>query len=367
MRVLHLIDQASPEACPTTLALLRLTVERLPAPGHEHRVLAIGGAPLDWALHAAGLRAERVASPFGSAYTAVPALRSRLRGERFDLIHCWSPTASAAARWVRRQTPQVLTLTQAWGADARCGGGGFGPRSLARAIMVPGEARRESLVAAGVDARRVHAVPPAVDPGLLERARRAGLREAWGVDDATTVVALLSDPPTAGDALRADLGAGLAYETVKGGSAAPARILLLRHPGQHRRAQSRRMMDNYGAGGLVAQEPQLAAPWQVLPACDAAMSLGDRGGGLALRWAMAAGLPIVAECHPLQEEWLVADTTALLCDRDQIKRLAHRLHQVLRDRDLASRLGGAARHAAEADASPAAYAAAVRRVYEAAA
>lgn len=363
MRVLHLIDQASSEACPTTLSLLQLTVSRVGA--IEHRVVALGGESMTQGCDAAGLRAERIATPYGAALPGWPAIWRRVRGERFDFVHAWSPASLRLARAMMPGTRRLLTLTQPVPEPVA--------HSLVRAlrhrrrplhaIFTLSARRRDALLAAGAEGTRVRALPPAVDPSLLETHRREALRASWGVSPTARVIALLSDPPAAGDALQADLGFGLAYATVASALREPPEALLLRHPQQHHRAQSRKMMDNYGVGHIVGQEPRLAAPWQVLPGCDAALCLGDRGGGLALRWAMAAGLPIVAETHPVQDEWLVPDETALFFDRGQAKRLAHRLHQVLLAGPHAAAIGTAAGYAARKQAAPDDYAAAVRDAY----
>src|SRR5690242_14297118 len=111
MRVLHLIDAASPQASPTTFAMLADSLGRL---GHtEQEVLLLGGAALARAAEAGGVAdASYVGVPFGRAVLGWPALRRarRLLGA-FDAIHCWSVGALAAASLVWPRVPRALTLT----------------------------------------------------------------------------------------------------------------------------------------------------------------------------------------------------------------------------------------------------------------
>lgn len=329
MRVVHLLDQASPQAWPTTLAMMRLRA----AAEQASRPIVVGGEPIRWAAEAARLTCEVVSAPYGHALAALPALRRALRRDGgVDAVHAWSLSACAAAGVLVPRLPRTLTLTQGmtergWATLRRLVAM---RRTRPERVEVLSEARRVEASEAGIPGDLLHVVPPDVDASLLRMADRAACRAAWGADDDTHVIALLGDPPPAPDALRADLGLGLVYETVGHALGRRPRVLMIKHPLAYRRLPAQQMMDNYGVGEILAQDARVAAPWLVLPGCDTALFVGDSAGGLGLRWAMAAGVRIVAERGPTVEEWLGdAEDSALLYDRGQPKRLAHRLHQAL--------------------------------------
>src|SRR5690606_993115 len=96
---------------------------------------------------------------------------------------------------------------------------------------------RQRLIDAGANAAAVHVLEPGLDTTLLAAADREAVRAAWGLDDPTArAVALLSDPPRAGDARRATLALGLANESITAALGQQPPIRLFMHPGQHRRA-----------------------------------------------------------------------------------------------------------------------------------
>src|SRR5687768_8224897 len=119
MRVLHLVDAASPQAGSATLALIADALGR--TGGVEQRVVLLGGAALARAAAAVGLtRGPSVAllgAPLGRATLAWPALRRELRrrgetpGRAIDLVHCWSAETLTLATLAWRAVPRVLTLS----------------------------------------------------------------------------------------------------------------------------------------------------------------------------------------------------------------------------------------------------------------
>src|SRR3990170_2615461 len=118
MHVLHLLDQASPQAHGATLALMAQT---LSGPGRTQPcVLLLGNAKLQHDARRAGVRnAVRLPTPFGRAMFAWSAFRRRrgrgkaakldIRGA--NLVHCWSVESFMLATLMLRHVPRVLTLT----------------------------------------------------------------------------------------------------------------------------------------------------------------------------------------------------------------------------------------------------------------
>ncbi|MEM9420794.1 MAG: hypothetical protein AAGA25_17340 [Planctomycetota bacterium] len=126
---------------------------------------------------------------------------------------------------------------------------------------------------------------------------RSSLRERWEVDDQMPVVALLSDPPTAAPAPSMMTGLNLVS------LAADRPLRLLVHPEQFGRSRTQTLLDRYGEPDRFIQDTQIATPWAVLRGCDAVM-LSDQPAPLSVRYALAAGLPVVAPDLPLHRESL---------------------------------------------------------------
>ena len=272
----------------------------------------------------------RLSVPGGRAVLGFPAVRRRLREERFDAVCAWSLGAAALASLQFPKAQHTLRLTLPPLRETRPLLRRLVARSAGRlTIHTISDALRDDVIDAGVPESAVVTVPPMIDAGRFNHADRAALRRDWFVDDATRVVALLGDPPAAGDSRHASLAIGLANESLGAALGRETPIRLVMHPGQDRRASAWQMMIAYGVGHLVAQDARVAAPWQVLPACDAALLIGQSAASLSLRWALAAGIPVVAESVPGVEEAVADHPHVLLAEPGQPKRLAHRLHQTL--------------------------------------
>lgn len=102
----------------------------------------------------------------------------------------------------------------------------------------------------------------------------------------------------------------------------------------------------------------------VLRAADLFVSPGSaEGSGLAIREAMAAGLPIVSTALPTACELLSSDS-ALLIPPNNAAALSGAIIQLLADRPLAERLASAARHTAEEECSLASMGAGYLELFE---
>lgn len=296
MPILHLIDGASAQSTAATLALLADTFLGQPA----DKVLLLGGADLAWSAQEAGLGgACRVSVPYGRAMLNLPRLlRALARFERIDRFDCWSlDTLRAVAvlrpstprRWIVAHQPEPRDLGRLLGLLRR-----RRPRRLAPTTVLAASPTIARLLAdAGVPPASLDGFEPRLDATRLQHHDRAAIRRRWGLEgDAernTKVVALLSDPPAAGDADVAAMAVGLTRQSLIGVGRDDLHPALLLMPDQHRRPRAQRMLDDLGNPVRVIQDAELAAPWRVLAGCDAAMALN----GSNRAWALAAGCPVV--------------------------------------------------------------------------
>jgi len=344
MEVWHLLDTGGGAADPATLELLAQSQGRLP--DVSQHVVLMGGANAVCRAEQVGLRpAVHLGVPYGHGVLGYAALRRRLRRlPTPDIVHCWSPGTAMLAAVLPQRAARILTLTQRVdaGVARRLRALACGPIAPMTVLTLNATARH-ALILRGLDARRVHVLRPAVDMARIDRAGRATLRERWEVDDDVTVMALLADPVAVGDACLAVMVASMAdfAENV-----AKTRIRVLLHPATHGRRRAVRWMHEVGHGRRVICDAAVAAPWRVLPGCDVALSSGVGVGGLGLLWAMAAGVPIIAEASDAVGEILEDRHSALLAPPGDPKRLAHRLGRLLSDATLAWKLRDTSRHEA---------------------
>jgi glycosyltransferase involved in cell wall biosynthesis len=369
MRVLHLIDAASPQACPATLALMGEAIGR--TPGIEQEVLLLGGAALGEAAKAAGIaRATLLGVPTGRAMRGWFAVRRCLSSlGRFDLMHCWSAGTLTLATLMQRDVPRVATFTQR--PTARVAHWlrmlGAAPGRASAFLPISATIRRE-LISHGVPEGVVHVLRPGLDLGRVSQANRDGLRESWGLDPrdrGAVVVGLIADPPDAVDAMFSALAVGIAGEVYSPREPNAAhRVYVLVHPQMTRRVNAQATMDEIGRPANVIVEPRLSLPWEVLPGCDVALATVRGGGGLSLLWAMAANVPIVAEADYAVSEVVEANHSALLTKPGEHKQIAHRITQLIDDPRLAWKLRDTARHECYSFFSKQRYAANLKTVYE---
>lgn len=364
--VLHVIDGGSPQATPATLALLAATTRYVEGVGHQ--ALLLGGTGLERDAQLVGLNhAERIGVAGERPVLGASAVWRWFRSRRVDLVHAWSVDAWGLCGCVAPRTPRVLSLTQRPDAATMV----KIRRKLRRhrhkspsMVTVLHEAMQRDVMDGGIGASSLTIMPPAIEAGMLDGLQRQAVRSEWALDGPDDrVLALLGDPPTAADARKSNLGVGLAHESLLAALGKRPGMRLLMHPDQRHRLSAYRLLMNYGVARLIVQESRVASPWQILPACDAALIPAEHVGGLATCWAMAAGLAIVTENDSPADGMLRNEHNALIADRDQPKRLAHRLHQLIVDQPLASRIGEQARRDAQQRFAPGTYAAGVTDLY----
>ncbi len=358
MPTLHLIDAASPQARPTTLALLAATARAQTEQGEQTQVVLLGGPALGHAGEAAGLHdAQRVAVPFGRAELGAASLRHARRNmPRPGTVYAWSAGALRVATWLWSDAVKFACLTREPN-EAMCAAIERAERQSAPLSVVA----LDTFVAQGLP-RRISShgglavsvadapvLPPTMLPPDDQAGERVRLRKLWGCEQAGTgerVVALLSDPPEAGDAWHGTLTLGLVCEAITMHLADPPMLALLVHPSQYKRQLAQHLVAQAPSRIRIIQDARLAAPWQVFAGCDAVLTPQAESGGLAIAAAMAAGVPVVGPDSPRLRQQISHDHNGLLASSSESKRLAPLLQQLLLERHRAARLGAAARDVA---------------------
>ena len=370
MRVLHLLDQAGWQTCPTTLTLMAQALGRL---GTRHqRVLLLGNAQLQHAAQQAGIdHPMRLGIPFGRGLLAWPALRRHVRRDRLagldlddlDLVHCWSVATLTLAAVMWPRLPRALTLTRVPSRRAVHWLRVLCREAAGPTVLLANSATiRRALLTGGVPEQVVHVLRPGIDLGMVAHESRPALRRQWGLaSDQVKLIALLGDPPHAADALCAVRMIMLAADAYP---CARQPIRLLACPDQARRLGAERLLGGLGRAHWIICEARLAQPWQVLPGCDLALALGPHAGGLSLLWALAANVPVVGEATDAVGELVEDRHSALLAKPERITLLAHRVKQLIDDEQLAWRLKDAARNEVYSIFSRGHYCRSVQAVYD---
>lgn len=362
MRVLHLIDAASPQASSSTLAMLADTWDRQKE--IEQQAVLLGGETLVAAAESVGLRDTHILGvPFGHAAWGWPALRRKLKGfGQFDLVHCWSLGALSMATVMMRGTARLLTITQPLTKSSVNWLRILAREARGRTLLLPiSNTIRRELVSGGVPEKAVVVLRPGIDMSRIDFDARAGLRRTWGIEESGYAVALLCDPATAGDAITGITTVGLAAETLDGPD---TRICLIVHPDQRRRRRAELIVQQTTRPYRIVQEPRISQPWLVMPGCDVALAQGPYAGGLSLLWAMAANVPVVGEATYALSEVLEDRHSALLAKPGQRNDLAHRIECLFKDQSLSWRLRDMARHEAYSFFSRQRYSQSLQGIYE---
>ncbi len=367
MRILHLIDPAAPGGGPCTLKLLAETLTRV---GGRHDVLIVGTTDHVALARRCGLKPlGRIRAPLNRPALARSAIRRVLlhrerHGGRYDLIHAW--TLSAAVSVARMMLKRPVLASAAAGSRIV----GRDVRVLARRgvpVLAATTATRDRLLGAGYPPDLVAVVPPAVDPASIAMEQRRLIRESWGADETTFVVAHLGEPGPTTDGEHALLAAARAALTGK-----DFRIII-----QHRAATPAKhvMLLRAGLSDLIVVDERVAEPWRVAAGFDAACTLyrpprRDRSRSPQLPgpllWAMAAGVPVIAEQRDAGD-WLVEGSTGLVTDTGDSNRTAARLLDLFDDAAFARRVGAAGKALVAQRFAPDAFARRIAAAWEAAA
>ncbi len=310
-----------------------------------------------------GASVVRVAKPPGGArdtnrYNRSLARWLRQNQGRYDLV-CVSMLrheAQAAVAAVRSQVPVVLRAESAgslgnclWQLDTGAGRRIKKQCMKADALVAPSRQIERELIAAGYPRDRIHYLPHGVPiPPGRDAGRKAAARTA--LIAANPALRMPDEAPLAVYVGRLDEAKGLGYLVAawqRVAAASPDARLWLVGEGSHRRALEERIVDLDLLGRVFlagvfdsADEVLAAADLFVLPS-------REEGPSLALVEAMAAGLPIVTTDLAGNRELVTDAEHGLLVPAKDVDALSAAVVRLLAERELAVRLGAAARHRAQ--------------------
>jgi hypothetical protein len=341
MRVLHLLDNSSDWPAMHAVATLAQA-----APG-VHDAVAFGGSATARLAKGLGLTVDRAPG----AGTASPLRRLLEHRPKPDLIHAWSVGGALLAADVRPDVPALMWLWQRPHAL-----GWFARRAAGRAFSHCGRVvtASESLTAEYASALRqpIEAAPIAlpVNAARIDLSARERIRAEWMVTPDTTVITLIAEPAPSVDARMVGYQAGVL--SIAGRRTAAITPSRARDVERARRFRGRHRDREWE---IVVEDRPL---WKWLPGCDVCVWIED--GALrtqlplkrtppacqGLMWAAAAGIPIVAENHPMPREMLGPDGAAYVAPGERLD-LNRGLLRVIDDRAWRESRIAAARQAAQ--------------------
>lgn len=367
-KALHLIDPGSPGGGACSLSLLAAVQSRIGS--IEHDVLILGSRRhVDLAKRCGVKPSGSLSAPLhvpGFGRRAVARYvheRERVRGT-YDIIHAWTPRAATIATLAAPNHRRLATFSVGplSGAHAQLFQMLMDQRPMPVLVSSTGVLREYR--STGIDRRQLSLLPPGVAVESEESASREALRKRWGASRSTFVIGVLSEPANWADAQRAvEIAARL--------HVSQRNVKLLLHPSVMRRADAERWLRSLGQDDILVVEDDLAEPWRVAAGLDAAMFIGGEmnsmdlrdssspwslifGGGRRLRpmpgilpllWAMAHGVPVIAESSDAVRDVVEEGVSGLLVNQGDINAVCSRLIRMYDDRTVAGRIGagGAAR------------------------
>jgi len=374
VKTLHLLD---PGALGGGAMTVRALADHLSFHPQLDRVIVLGhrgharlaqrcGVPID------GLVANPVIHGLIGPPRGLRRLMRQLAGAHgeFDIVHAWSIRSGALAAQLAGELACVIS---AMIGPAREGAlGVHSGWALARAlekrqgptcVIAAHQGVANELARCGVRAAHLAVAPPGVDASLLlphRQRSRLALREQWGVSDSTLLVGLISQPISWGNARAAASVVTLPVTANRD-------VKLLAHPDAIRLHEAYTWARPLRLDGALLQEDSLAEPWTVLRGVDVALWMGGpchqlseharrvgeermpsavdllpMPGVLPLLWAMAAGLPIVAERYPASQSVLAEGEACMMIEPGDVTSGAEAMIRLHDDESLRHTLGHAA-------------------------
>jgi hypothetical protein len=330
VRILHLIDPASPDGDGHTLRLLADLIAF--APDTAHTVLALGTRDHGDLARRCGLAAagtisipaeyHRVASHLVRQYVK----RSHAAGLAFDHVMSWSLRAASIAQQALPAQPRSVYATTG-PVDLRLGRRFMGS-ALRRPVQVfcASPEVYDAYRRLGIPMDELSLLEPALPLDDLQLADRAAARARWDIDDDVFAVGLLGQPITWSDAWYA---ANVLVRLCITGRPS----VLITHPHAAARVHGRHWVDGFKRRIPMRCDDAVTRPWTILNGLDAVICTdvrtrgvatipvprggwGDRPvcGTLPLRWAMATRTPLVAERAAAYESLIgVEDDASEVC------------------------------------------------------
>ena len=263
-RTLHVIDQPGQTA---EAAVLRLSVDAVThensGQAEQHAWLLFGGQATRDAARAVGLHDDQF------------RLLPRPAG-----LHKLLPAAMAKPKQLMSRAHRVVCWTE-------------GATQIASLLGCAHVVRRVQDATLSRIAHHIikQATRDALGPAPKNREL---LRERWGVERGTTVIALIGDRFDRIDASAAMMTIALTHEALRATLPERADVHLLCHPLDKRRSEAAELSNLLKLDRLLMQDERIALPWEVLPSCDVALVPCPGEAGLSMLWADAMGVPVIA-------------------------------------------------------------------------
>ncbi len=260
-------------------------VERLPPERFRQRLLTVH-AGARTSLGELGEQVKAVPSWFGWNILAAPSLARFLSRGDADIIHAWGLEAAGVAR-MASSLPVVVYHNN----PAEAARDGKRLRTLSRpsgfAVVCSSGTTRRRLIEHGIDPSLVVVIRPGVDFGVLNQARKDGLRERLGIASEERVV-LVAEPVTRAQGQFDAVWAAVLRNHLSGG----LRVVV---PGD---SPERNRIARF-TEGLPTSNPLVLPPpdvpfEQILGIADCLL-VTPRGevSTTAIAWAMAAGCAVI--------------------------------------------------------------------------
>lgn len=315
-----------------TLGLVR----HLAAWGHLAILMAPPGSELARRAAEAGL--DTVPFRAGGEWDLFGAWRLRrlLRRETPDVIHAHTPHALALALLARGNSPRpAVVATRRVSFPLRSG---LSARKWAKAdaVVAVSGSISQSLKASGIPQERVHIIHSGVEMGRFRGLpSKEAARRRWGIPDGSPVLGVVS-------ALSHHKGVGVFMTALQRvWTKVPAVRAMVAGEGE--------LLECLRRGARVQNLPVqflgfLPDPVELLPALDILVlpSLSGEGSPGVIKEAAAAGIPVVATDVGGAKEILRPDLEALYVPPADPESLAWAILRVMKDPDLAKKLGRAA-------------------------
>jgi len=342
LRILHVIDPSMPGLGATALRLVHDVIAR--AADHAHEAIVMGTSD-DLALaRRCGLETRgAIQPPRGLPMSGWRELQ-RLVNDRnsqpsIDVIHAWGLRSAVVAATACPRSPRVSSLLYGPRTDGRGSWLWMLARQPAMPIMCASERAAQQLQRPRFRADMVQVVPPGIAMDERIFTPRETVRARWGEEHGlpadAMIIGLPVDPPDATDVhVIANAAARLNL------SGRPT-CLVAHHAGR-RRLYSRRFLRQLSLSKVLIIDDLIAEPWLVLRGLDAAVMFASTQSPLPILWAVAAGLPIIAEQGGIMN-WRDGET-ALLIPKGDINSTADRMTRLYNDRSLGARLAANALH-----------------------
>jgi len=268
----------------------------------------------------------------------------RLTRRPIHLVHVWDAPATVAgclAAWLARAAGLVLGLAEiepneSWQSQAL-------KRRLARrgAVFVAGNpAVREHYLRSGLPAERVRLIAEGTSPPPAPAERQQVLREL-GLPRGSRLIGVAA-PLRRRERLKDAIWAADLLKVIRG----DVHMVILGEGPQHERLRwFRRQVRIRDKVHFLGPKWQLA---DLAPHFDVFLATGECGGaGPEVLEVMAAGVPVVAVDEPVVRQLVDPGETGLLAPVGDRAALTRCIQRLLDDRELAQRMGYAAReHAA---------------------